>query len=82
MSETTMQFIIDLLEQKGPVPEAVAVEDYEYLESGHIDSMGLLTFILVIEEKYHIEFSEAEIASPYFRTIFGLSDLIDRKVKK
>ena len=79
MSENIRQFIIQLLLEKGQLPEAIAVDDYRYIDTGHIDSLGFIKFIFRIEEQFHIRLCEADISGSEIRTIGGLARLIESK---
>ena len=81
MENSVKKYILQLLEQKGPLPESRLVDDYRFLDTGHIDSIGLIKFIVNIENKYDIEFSDQDILQDNFRTVQGLCELIDEKIK-
>ena len=63
------KFLIKLLEEKGPVPkkEKKNVLNYRYLDSAHIDSFGILSFINNIENKFNIKLSDKDTNSDEFR---------------
>ncbi|MBT9568778.1 MAG: acyl carrier protein [Thiobacillus sp.] len=73
------EFVIQLLEEKGAVPAPEAVLAYPYLKNGHIDSLAFIKFIFRIEERFVIQFSEADILNVRIRTVGGLIDLIAEK---
>jgi len=56
------------------------VDHFDFLQSGHIDSMGVMRFALDIEKEFDIEFADEEIASPQFRIVPGLSEMIKEKI--
>lgn len=77
------QFLIAALERKrGPVPGADAAqqERYRYLDGGHVDSFGLLHFIMEIEAEYGITLTAEDTQSDEFRWIGGLAGLIAGKL--
>lgn len=74
--EAARGFILGLLQEKGPLPEGVEVDRYRYLDTGHIDSLGLIKFAFRIEEAFDLRFSPQEIASEEFRTVGGLARLV------
>ena len=79
MSENIRQFIIQLLLEKGPIPKDIAIDDYRYIDIGHIDSLGFIKFIFRIEEQFRIQFCEADISGSEIRTIGGLVRLLESK---
>lgn len=75
---TTQQFVTRLLEKKGKLPSPYE-PTFDYMRSGHVDSMGLIKFMLAIEAEFDIEISEDDMLSPDFRTLGGLVRLIEQK---
>lgn len=80
MTENIRQFIVQLLLEKGPLPANTAIEEYRYLDTGHIDSLGFIKFIFRVEERFAIQFSEADIVSKEIRTVGGLVAMITGKL--
>lgn len=72
-------FIVQLLEEKGAVPDHSAMASYRYLENGHIDSLAFIKFIFRIEERFQIQLSEAEMLGDRIKTVGGLVALIEEK---
>jgi len=72
-------FIVQLLEEKGAVPDHPAMASYRYLENGHIDSLAFIKFIFRIEERFQIRLSEAEMLGDRIKTVGGLVALIEEK---
>ena len=72
-------FIVQLLEEKGAVPEHSPMASYRYLENGHIDSLAFIKFIFRIEERFQIRLSEAEMLGDRIKTVGGLVALIEEK---
>ena len=54
--------------------------NYEYLHSGHIDSLQLIHFILLLEKKFKIKLLAKDKESANFRTIGGLVKIIFNKL--
>ena len=75
-------FLIKLLEEKGPIPKKNKKDilEYRYLDNVHIDSMGILGFINAIETKFKIKLSEKDTNSDEFRYIKGLVKIIQKKL--
>ena len=73
------KFLIDLLEEQGPVPKKNILQ-YRYLDNSHIDSLGILGFVNKIENKCKIKLSTKDTNSDEFRYIGGLSKIIRKKI--
>lgn len=78
-TQAVYDFIVQLLVEKGTVPEPEAMLDYPYLRNGHIDSLAFIKFIFRIEERFKIRFSEADMLSEPIKTVGGLVSLIADK---
>jgi len=81
MNNTITSYIVSLLERKQAIPKNVDINDYRFMESGHIDSLGVMKFILQLEDKFEIEMRDEDMVSEAFRTVGGLSELINKKIK-
>ena len=77
--ESIDKFLVDLLEEKGPVPRKNILQ-YRYLDNAHIDSHGILGFINKIENKFKIKLKAKDTNSDEFRYIGGLSKIIRKKI--
>lgn len=77
MSEST-QYIIEQLNQAGTLPTADLLT-YNFVDNGHIDSLAMMRFIIKLESTFNIQFSDDELLSEQFKTIGGLSNLVDAK---
>ncbi|MCI5136831.1 MAG: acyl carrier protein [Candidatus Electrothrix sp. AR1] len=75
------EFIIMLLERKKPMPKNNNIEKLNFYESGHVDSLGMMKFIVQIEEKYDIEISESDMMKDDFVTIEGIVNLLHDKIQ-
>ena len=76
MSEDIKAFLLQCIEKKYPLPENCDVNTFDYFESGHVDSMGIMEFVSAIEEHFDIEISESDMISPEFRCVKGLIEII------
>ncbi|MBQ9273928.1 MAG: acyl carrier protein [Succinivibrio sp.] len=75
-----IEYILQQLEQKYELDRSGNMEDLRYLETGYIDSLGLASFVLALEEQFAFRFSGAELTSPQAQTVGGLADLILQKI--
>ncbi|UZE97561.1 acyl carrier protein [Alkalimarinus alittae] len=80
MSNVVRDFIVSLLEKKQAIPAVLDINDYRFMESGHIDSLAVMKFILQIEDKFDIEISDEDMLSQQFQTVGGLSAIVNEKI--
>ena len=73
------EFIIDYLQREYTI-EAEDIMSLNFVETGYVDSFGLLTFILSLEQEYGIEFSEEELQDPSFKVVGSLIETVAKKV--
>ncbi|OQB49335.1 MAG: acyl carrier protein [bacterium ADurb.Bin157] len=82
MQNNVTEFICEMLEKKVLLPKEKNLDKYRYLENGHLDSLSLVKFIYMTEDKFDIEFSAEDTQSDEFRTIGGLVKMITDKINK
>lgn len=81
MSVATKDLVLDFMTRSGrkPLPASEAeVLACPYLDSGIIDSLGIINMVSEFESKLTIQFSADDMQSYDFQTIGGLIALIDR----
>ena len=54
------------------------LEQFSYLDSGLIDSMGIIEMIMEFEETFQIHFDSEHLQSQAFQTMGGLIQLISQ----
>lgn len=74
-------FIISLIEKKSKLSKDCDLTTFDYIESGYVDSMGLIKFIVDIERKFDISILETDMENPGFRNIGGLVNIIYQKTQ-
>jgi acyl carrier protein len=82
MTDNIKQFIIKTLEKRGKLPQNTDIDLFNYINSGYIDSMALIKFVVELESQFDIDISENDIISSEFKTIGGLTSLINLKRDK
>ena len=84
MQNEIVQKIVKILNKRKPihVDHNQKIENYNFIENGHVDSIGLIKFIFEIEEKFKITLSEKDTLSKNFGKILGLSKIIKSKIDK
>ena len=80
MTDSSRQFVLRLIGKKRKVPKDGDIDSFNYIDSGHVDSIGIIKFVVAIESDFDIEISEADIEFPEFRTVGGLVSIISRKI--
>jgi len=75
-------YIVRLLKKKGPLPADEDIGQFRFIESGHIDSLSLLNFVMDLEEHFQIELTDQDLESVDFRTVAGLATIIEKKCIK
>ena len=79
MSEVR-EYIIDYLQREYSLPEDVDYETFDFVEKGYIDSMAMIQFIVLLEDEFGISFSDDELTDRRFRTIGGLTKIVEKKI--
>ena len=81
MKQRTFEFIKAYLNEIKPITlNDEEMISYRYLDAGHIDSFGLIQFIMAIEEEFNITLEAADTESDEFRYVGGLVDIIESKL--
>lgn len=80
MHQQILEFVSSLIQRKGKLPEGCDVPAFDFIDSGYVDSLAMIKFVLEIEEKYDISLSEEDMLDPRFRTIGGLASIIESKL--
>ena len=77
-------FMVDYLSGISPIPyqDKKNILQYRYLDVGHIDSFGIINFILAIEDEFGISLTPKDTESDEFRSIEGLIKTITKKLEK
>lgn len=82
MEKRIYDFIKSYLEGIAPIKASgeEAVMNYRFMDNGHIDSFGIMNFIMAIEDEFGITLEAADTESDEFRYIGGLIKIISAKV--
>ncbi|MBE6024103.1 MAG: acyl carrier protein [Cellulosilyticum sp.] len=78
---TVREYVLNEIQKKYTIEDMQHIDELNYVESGYIDSLGIIQFIVGIEEEFGIEFSDEEIAKPEFRVVGKLIEIIEGKVR-
>jgi acyl carrier protein len=76
--------IIKLINKIKPIEKKYKknINKFDFMSSGHIDSIEILKFNFEIEDKFNISIKPNESVKKSYRTIGGLSSMIERKLSK
>lgn len=80
--DSIRNFIVKTIEKKSRLPANQDIDQFNYIDSGHIDSIGLIKFVLDIESEFGIDIAPEDMESEEFRTIGGLTTLVERSLRK
>ena len=76
--------ILKIVEKSKKIPEKKFEKklDYWFIDKGMVDSINLIRFILEIENKFKIKLTSKDTQSDNFRTINGITKIINKKNAK
>lgn len=74
------EFVVEYIQREYTFPEGTDIMSLNYVESGYIDSLGLIQFIATLEDEFDIEFTDEDMESPDLRIIGKLIDVIINKM--
>lgn len=76
------EYIVELLQKNYDIDKEVDIDNLNYIEEGYVTSLGLIQFIINLEEKFNIQFTDEEMFSDEIRVVGTLTKLIERKMNK
>jgi len=56
------------------------INEFNYIEGGHLDSMEIIRFNLSVEKKFKIKITPQETTKKKFQTLEGLATTILKKI--
>jgi len=80
MREEVVNFIIKYFEKKKTILEGRDIKSIRYLEEGFVDSLGLMKFIVALEEQFEVEITEQDMEHESFYSVAGLVNCCANKV--
>lgn len=75
------QFVVDYIQREYTFPEGTNVMALNYVDTGYVDSLGLIQFISTIEDEFGIEFTDEDMECPDIKVIGKLINMIENKIK-
>jgi acyl carrier protein len=76
-AQTVREYILKELRWKGSPEELTP--DYPLLESGVIDSLGLMQVVELLETRCGVEIADNEIVPENFATLSAIENLVESK---
>ena len=80
MDDHVLEIILELIQKKYPIGQATDWETLDYVAGGFVDSLGLVQFVIELEDEFGIEFTDEELENPAFKVVGTLAEMIRRKV--
>jgi len=81
-TEIIQKRIIKILEKRGPLIKLDKKNnDYNFIENGHIDSVGFVKFISELEIKFKISIPDKFFLSKKISSVNGLTYIIKKLIK-
>ena len=81
IKENIKDFIIDYIQREYTLPADIDIRNFNFVETGYIDSLGLIQFIAVIEDEFDITFSDDDLASDDIKVIGKLVNFVSSKMR-
>jgi len=80
MDNSIEEFITDYIQKKYTIPADVDIRSLNYIDTGYVDSMGFVLFVIELEEKFGIVFSEDDLRNSSFKVVGELIKLVEKKM--
>ena len=77
--DAVKDFVLDYIQREYSLPNDVDVMEFNYIDSGYVDSMGLIQFIATLEDEFNISFSDEDMNSEDIKVIGKLIEMIHKK---
>ncbi len=75
------EFVTEYIQREYTIPADVDLMSLNYVESGYVDSLGLVQFLATIEDEFGIEFTDEEMEDPRIKVVGSLIEMIEEKAK-
>ena len=82
MREEIIEFIVELIEQHGKLPAGVKPEEFNYIDTGYVDSIAIMKFMIELERRFDISLSAEDMVREEFRTVRGLCNIVLEKISE
>lgn len=77
IDETAVREVVHAyVQKKDRLPATFDADTFDYFDQGYVDSIGVIQFMGLLEERFGIAFEDADLESPEFRTLGGLVRMV------
>ena len=76
------QFILDYIQLEYTLPPDTDTDGMNYVETGYVDSIGMIRFIAELEDTFGITFTDEELVDPSFKTVGTLVAMVKKKTEQ
>ena len=78
--DNVKEYIVGYIQKEYTIPEDTDILTLNYVDSGYIDSLGMLQFITTIEDEFNVEFSDEDLQNPDIKVVGMLIDIVKSKM--
>jgi acyl carrier protein len=72
--------VANAIEKRAQLPVDAKIDRFNFVDTGYVDSIEMIKFVLEIETEFGIEITAADMELADFRTIGGLASIIESKL--
>ena len=76
-----LSYVLNNLSARGATIPTNGVEDFNYIDSGVIDSFEILSFIMEIQNEFEIKLTPEDLQEDRIKTVGGIASMIIEKLR-
>ena len=76
-----LSYVLNYLSARGATIPTKGIEDFNYVDSGVIDSFEILSFIMEIQNEFEIKLTPEDLQEERIKTIGGIAGMIIEKLR-
>ncbi|HAG69917.1 MAG TPA: hypothetical protein DCL38_08085 [Lachnospiraceae bacterium] len=76
------EFVLEHIQSEYDIPAGSDIDGFNFIENGYIDSVGIVSFVMELEDEFGISFDDSELTSSDFQTVGGLVEMIRKKTEE
>lgn len=77
--DEVVEWLVDWFVQHGRFNQRIESTTTNYLETGWLDSLGIIELLTDVENQFGFRFNEDLLSDPRFQTVDGLGELISEQ---
>lgn len=81
MNNKVKEYIVGYLQREYTI-ETEDIMSLNFVETGYVDSIGMLSFILSIEDEFGVSFTDEEMADANLKITGKLIDIVSKKIEE